>query len=278
MKIKLLLYGVFHMAVNQLVAQSQDSLKTSHLALGIGVPYHAFRDRVASDLAYQGFGFAELNLSKIKVNPNHSLKQFDINLGLGSAQPNIINKTAFNKSATMIYYNFAYAYLKQLPNPKKETWHFFAGGKAASDAQYIIYPTINNVRAYSFNWLSLQASAMAIYELKLGKRNHRFGFHLSIPLLSINARPLSYNGVIPEESVWDQEGSAIRAYFTNLKLSSIHNNLMLQSQLFWDFNIKKNNLRLTYTWLYQNNTVSVNSLNSVRSSLSVSYLINRKKS
>jgi hypothetical protein len=266
------LFSFFCLLFGTLSAQTADSTKTKHLAIGIGIPYHYFRDKVSSDLAYKGFGLAGLNISKIKVNPNKSVRQLDIYFGLGTAKPDLDNKTGFNKSATIPYYNFSYAYLKHLANRRNQSLHFYAGGKILSDAQYIIYPTVNNVRAYNFNWLSLQASAMASYEINIRKSVHQFWYQLSIPVLGINARPLSYNGLIPNESIWNQSGSALRTYFTDLKMTSVHNNFSLQSNLSWAVLIKKNKLRLSYNWLYQHNNVSVNTLNSVRSSLMVSYL------
>jgi hypothetical protein len=255
-----------------LSAQSTDSTTTKHLSIGIGLPYHYFRDKVSSDLAYKGLGLAELNIGKIKVSPNESVKQLDIYFGLGTAKPDLNNKTDFNKSATILYYNFSYAYLKHLANRKNQTLRIYAGGKISSEAQYIIYPTVNNVRAYNFNWLSLHASALASYEIKFGKRKHQLWYQLSIPLLSINNRPLSYNGLIPTKSIWDQNESSLRPYFTDLRASSVHNNFRLQSNFSWNILIKNNKLGLTYNWLYQHNSVSINTLNSVRSSVIVSYL------
>jgi hypothetical protein len=271
-KIHVKLFSLFCLLFGTLSAQTTDSTKTKHLAICIGLPYHYFRDKVSSDLAYKGLGLVELNISKIKVNPNKSVKQLDIYFGLGTAKPDLDNKTGFNKSATIPYYSFSYAYLKHIADHKNQALRIYAGGKILSDAQYIIYPTVNNVRAYNFNWLSLQASAMASYEINIGKKTHQFWYQLSIPVLGINARPLSYNGLIPIESIWNQSGSALRAYFTDLKMTSVHNNFSLQSNLSWDILMKKNKLRLSYNWLYQHNSVSVNALNSVRSSLMVSYL------
>jgi hypothetical protein len=270
------LISISSLFIGTVSAQSSDTAKAKHFAVGIGIPYLYFRDKVSSDLAYQGFGLGELNISKIKLNPLKSIQQLEINLGLGSAKPDINNKSDLDKSATIIYYQFSYAYLKYLARSKDQTIQFYAGAKVSSDAQYIIYPTVNNVRAYNFNWLSLQASLASSYEIKIGKKSHQLWYQLSIPVFSINARPLAYNGLIPTESIWNQEESVLKPYFTDLKVSSLHNNFSLQSNLSWDMPIRKNKLRVSYNWLYQNNSVSINTLNSVRSNIMVSYLFHLK--
>jgi hypothetical protein len=257
-------------------AQSIDSCKIKHFGIGLGIPYHHFRDRVSSDLAYKGLGLAELNIYKIKINPHTSIKQLAFSFGTGSIKPDLKTKTDFNKSATVLYYGFSYAYLKHIHTKKNKAIQFYAGGKISSDAQYIIYPTVNNVRAYNFNWLSIQLSALASYNIQLGKKLTQLWYQIALPVFTINARPAAYSGLVPTSSIWNQNESSINTYFKDLKLSSLHNNFNLESNLAWDISINRNKLRLAYAWLFQYNTVSIHSLNSVRSSVSVSYLFHLK--
>jgi hypothetical protein len=258
-------------------AQNLDSLVTNDLGLGVAVPHFNFRDKASSSLAYKGTGLAELSINKLKINESNYIKQFAFDFGYGSAKPAIKNISDWTKSASIFYFDLHYGYLKKLKQFKENKIAVYAGAKLSSNGQFIVYPVINNVRAYNFNWLSLQASSAIAYNFNVRKTKTKLWYQLSIPVFSLNKRPTSFDGTIPVEAVWSQEGSASEAYFKHPKATSLHNNLVIQSTFWWDLPLKHKKIRVSYSWLYQRNTSVLNPLASVKSALGVTYLMHRKK-
>lgn len=257
-------------------AQQKDSLSSKYLSFGLGIPHWNFRDEASSSLAYQGRGALELNFSKMKMKLDRKFTQFNIEIGLGGAKPDIENRDDWNKSTYIIHYDLSYTHLRRVSPHGHSKTTFFVGGKLSSNAQYFVYPTINNNEPYSFNWGDLQPSGMAVRNYSFMGIEGQLSYQLSFSLLALNVRPTTYTGVLAAEYVWNQKGDNTKNYFDKGKLTSIHNNLIINSLFAWDINVRANKLRLSYSWLYHRNTVAVNQLSSVKSTVAISYLFNRK--
>lgn len=275
MKNKLIFILLFCASTYQVAGQKNDSLISNYLALGLGVPQWNVRDNVSSSLAYKGIGLGEFSLSKMKIKSN-CIKHFSLTIGLGGVRPNIKNKTDWNTSAEIYSYDIGYSYLKPINTENKVT-RFYFGGKVSTNAKVFIYPVINNIISYDLNWLSIQPTGMITHDFKLKKVKSRLIYQFSIPILAFNSRPKSYIGLFPSEDVWSQDSEIGSSLFSDILPTSIHDNLNLESTLCWDVYTKKNKLRLTYNWLYAYNKTAVNSLVSVKSSVTLSYLIQLNK-
>lgn len=258
------------------ILSNTDSSKTRHLSVGLSIPHFTFRDYTSSSLAYKGYGIGELNFVLNKTS-NNSIWQINMQLGIGNAKPDLKNKNNWNENAEIYYYSVEYNYLKSIKQNIYNKLKIYAGGILASNAQYVFYPTINNVQAYNFTALSIQVTSKVSYNLKIGKKNTIVSYQLATQIFGYNSRPLSYIGVIPENAIWNQKENSISLYYKNGKTSSFHNNIVIQSSLFWNLKLKKNRICFGYQWLYQNNKVSINTLTSIKSSFSVAYQFNLSK-
>lgn len=277
MKNKLIFILLFCSSTYQVIGQKKDSIITSNLALGIGVPQLNFRDNVSSSLSYRGIGLGEFNFSKMKTKSN-CIKSFNFNIGVGAGRPNVKNKTDWNTASNVYFYDIGYSYLSQLKVKRNDVkTKFYLGGKIGSNAEVSTYPVINNVATFNLNWLSIAPSGIMTHDFQIRKTASRLTYQLTVPIYALNVRPLSYVGLLPAENVWSQEDDLGGAFTSGIKQTSLHNNLTIHSTLHWDLYKKKNKLRLTYDWLLYYNTRAVNSLIFIKSSVTLSYLIQLNK-
>lgn len=225
--------------LNVLVAFSNtDSTKTKYLVVGLAVPHFHFRDYTSSSLAYKGTGLGELHINIGKTS-SKSIWQVNAQLGLGTAKPKLKEKNDWNEGAKIYFYNFEYSYLKNIKQSKYKKLNFYAGGITASNAQFILYPTINNVQAYNFTALSIQASAIVNYNFKISRKKTLLTYQFATQIFGLNSRPMSYIGTIPSSAIWNQNENSIGMYFKGSRSSSFHNSIVVHSSLFWHLTLKK---------------------------------------
>jgi hypothetical protein len=259
-----------------LQAQSLDSTRLKQFSCGIGIPYFHTRNLASSQLSYEGIGLLELNIGQQRLKKYESISQFEFSFGLANPSPKIKEKTDWNKPLSILNLQMQYTYLKGLNSHSKQGIHYYAGGAVSSILQYINYPIQNNVVAYNFNWFNLNLSGGFITDLKLGSKNMCLHYLLSIPILSYNDRVSSYIGTVTPKAVWSQDDNN-SFLFKDAQFTSIHNNLIINSNLSLNIPIGKNELKIGYNWLLQNNTSRVNRVITVKSSLSVAYCFTKKK-
>ncbi len=257
-------------------AQSLDSAKLKQFSCGLGIPYFHTRNLASSQLSYEGIGLLELNIGQQRVKKYESISQFEFSFGLANPGPKIKEKTDWNKPLSILNLQMQYTYLKGLNSLSKQRIHYFAGGGLSSILQYISYPIQNNIAAYNFNWFNVNIAGGLISDLKLRNKHMRLQYILSIPILSYNDRVSSYIGTISPKAVWSQNDNT-SFLFKDAQFTSIHNNLIINSNLSLHIPIGKNELKITYNWLLQNNTSRINRLITVKSSVAIAYCFTKKK-
>lgn len=276
-------FSLIFTQANMLFAQMQnnDSVFQKKMAryfeVGIGLPSVTIRDRVTTSNAYSGTGLAAFHLANSKQNGWNWFREFRFNTNLMNAQPDIENLTDWNKSASIFTYGFTYRKLKGTRVNSTKKWHFFAGGSLSSNGQVAIIPAVNNSMAYNFNWLQACAEGMVQRNFNFKKKKFQFIYQVSLPIAGVTVRPLSYIGLPPAAALWNQFDSDLNILFAYPKFSSLHNNFMFANAINVDMHFSRSKLRLQYNWQYIYNTVSINSLHSIVSSVNVAYLVKLKK-
>lgn len=250
--------------------------KTRYFEFGIGISSIYFRDKTSSSLAYKGNGPFALHLAGTKQTSNKKFREWNINTRIQSATPDISNVTEWNKPASFIGLDFMLRKLKGLNKKNNAKWQFFGGTSLGSNLQLATIPSANNSFAYNFSWIQLGLEGMVKRDLTLKNKKLQFTNKTSLPVLGINVRPLSYVGLLPQENIWSQNEEISAAFLKNPKLFSLHDNLAIKNDVSVDFVLRKSKFGIIYSWQYQNNSVSVNSLQSTNSSISINYSIKLK--
>jgi hypothetical protein len=250
--------------------------KLRHLEFGIGVPTIKLRENVTTSLAYTGTGVVGFHIGTTRQHANKTFKQFGIDVNALTAKPAIANLSKWNKSASIFAFNFLYRNLKGVHKNDTKKWKYFVGGSLSLNGQVAIIPSTNNTLSYNFNWLQAGLEGMIKRDFKFKKKNFQFTYQASLPIAGITVRPKSYVGLQPTPAIWEQESNDLAIMFTSPKFSSLHNNFMFRNDISLDMQLRKSNLRLNYFWQFTNNKVAVNTMNSVLSSINVTYLIKLK--
>lgn len=250
--------------------------KIRYLEFGIGVPNIYFRDKTSSSLAYKGTGLSILHFAGSKQNATKMYRDWNLNVSLQNAKPDIKNVTDWNKPATIFGIDFMYRKLKGINIKPNSKWRFFAGASLGSNLQFATIPSANNSFAYNFSWIQLGLEGMLKRDFTVKGKKIQITNQTSLPILGINVRPLSYVGLLPEEVIWSQDLAIFASVFKHPKLFSLHNNIALKNDIGLDLLLRKSKLGVRYCWQYQHNTVSVNSLNSINTSISINYSIQLK--
>jgi len=212
----------------------------------------------ASALAYEGLGWGSIGLGyQSTSNKVYHDVNFFFEYGEGKY------REIPNEDYTSIYRLQAKysAYWTNKKTDKKYRWTF--GGSIFSNALYLVYPYLfgNNADAYSLDIFSIGPNTGFYY--KLGESS--INLMGNIDLLSWNFRPQSYHGSSPEK------------FFSESKITSLHNNFKLNLKTSYLRQFKnKNKLELAYDWYFNRNTSTVNKLNFAAHKLSLRYYLIKK--
>lgn len=166
--------------------------------------------------------------------------------------------------------------LKNVCASKNKNWQYFAGGNLSNNGQIAIIPSANNSITFNINWLQAGLEGMIKRDFTWKNKNFQFTYQASLPILGITVRPQSFIGLPPQSAIWGQDASTLDVLFNSPKFSSVHNNFIFRNDISLDMQLRKSKLRLQYFWQFTSNKVSVNSLNSVLSSVNIVYLIKLK--
>jgi hypothetical protein len=258
-----------------LKAQQNDSAVVSNWGVGVGIPHLYFRDQVSSSLAYKGLGFFQLQGIYFREK-QQVIQQVQFDLSVCSSKPTIHNRPDWNSAATSISFDLSDVYLRRInkTTSKNNITKYFIGGRVSSNAIYTLFPVQNNLQAYSVNLISIALAGALAYQPYSGK--NKFYYQLAIPFIGLNVRPLSFVGTIAQEQIWDQDGNVLKLFVHDPQLASFHNAITINSLIAYQRQLKKNSLRVSYAWNYEYNTVSVNTLNRIASSVTLTYNFHSK--
>jgi hypothetical protein len=266
-------------SIQKITAQEliQKPTKKKTFEFGIGMPSISLRDQTTSDLVYRGTGLAAVTLANHKVIDNKSYKEFRFNFLFNSAAAVTNPTNEWNKKASVFSYSLLWRKLKMLGTSKNKTWQFFGGLGFGNGLQFNIIPSANNSLSYDMNWLNASLEGMAKKSFNWKRKSFQFTYQASLPILGVSVRPLSYIGLMPANTIWQQNNNTFDIFFQSPKLSSLHNNLVFRNDISLDMPVRKNKLRLQYFWQYKYNTISVNTLNNAASAVHLAYLIQLNK-
>jgi hypothetical protein len=257
--------------------QQQKPLKKKTLEFGIGLPSISLREQSTSDMVYRGAGLAALTIASHKAIENKTFREFRFNLLLNGAHAITNPSNDWNKKASITNYNFLWRKLKMVGTSKNKKWQFYVGGGASNGLQLNIIPSANNSISYDMNWINASLEGMAKKSFTWKRKSFQFTYQASLPVLGVNVRPLSFIGLLPANTVWQQNNSTFDIFFQSPRFTSLHNNFVFRNDISLDMPVRKNKLRLQYFWQYKYNTVSVNKLNSALSAVHLAYLIQLNK-
>lgn len=255
---------------------TQSKVNNRYIQVGIGLPSIYFRDNTSSQLAYKGSGLLAFHFAGSKQIQHKFYREWNFQARFQEAKPDINNISHWNKLASIYMVSFMYKKLKEIQLPRARSWNFYAGASLGSNLQLAVIPAVNNTLAYNLSWLQLGLEAMIKRDISIKGQHMQFTNQTSLPIFGVNTRPLSYVGLPPQEIIWSQNSSIGASLFTHPKLFSLHNNIALCNNISVDHLRKKSKIGLCYSWLYQYNTVAINSLNSIMSCISINYSIQLK--
>jgi len=240
-------------------------------SLNTGGNYYNFRDEISSDLLYRGLGGGHFGLGYHINKGDKVLNTFKLTFAYGEAKS---PESSEDDYASIYGISAGYSHLRKITHKSASSLTGYLGASAFFDGMNIVYPLVfgNNDNAYSIDLLSLEPSAGIRY--RLGNDPAKFpqsevSFWMQFSLFAVNLRPQSYSGVARER---------IREEY---KFTSLHNNFKLKNRIEYALtNKKRQQLKLSYSWNFQQNTSTLNHLSYAQHNLTFTYQLpikNKKK-
>lgn len=245
--------------------------KIKAFSLSAGGIYYNFRDEITSDLLYRGLGGGHFGLRYHINKGDEVLQGVRLSVSYGEAKAPLNSQDDY---ATIYGVSAGYSHLRKITRKSASRLTGYLGASAFFDGINIVYPLVfgNNDNAYSIDILSLEPSGGIRYRLGNDPTNFpqfEVSFWMQFSLFAVNLRPQSYSGVARER---------IREEY---KLTSLHNNLKLKNRIEYALtNKKRQQLKFSYSWNFQQNTSTLNPLSYAQHNLTFTYqfhLKNKKK-